>query len=568
MINGGNLMKNKFMLFFKKSLMRKWFVSFILISLIPLLIFVVSAQNTARESVMSYAREQAIASMELIEYNLNKELQQYYYLTYFLSQDKQLQTVTEPEYIYQKLLNGYASSVKRVKYCGIILNNGLVLTNNQPNFTSPNLLKHDFFIKTIKSNGKTCIFNFENDENPFRENILHKNHYIYFTKSFPEKSKGMVFVAINIDSLESAMGSIADRKGSFVYILSDNQKVIFSPFANEIPSVKNKSHYLKLEHKLPMLNATLYGMINVSSAIKNVEQLITFYFIVTILLILFILGLAFVLSRSMIKPIQTLEATMEKVKEGNLSVRCEENEKSGNELQNLSQNLNLLLDHIQELLNQVYVEQLYKRKAEMAALQANIKPHFLYNTLDTLCWMAEQYQADDIVETVEALSQLFRISLSKGSEIISVKNEVLHVTSYLQIQKLRYENKLNYQIEVDENCKNLRVQKLILQPLVENALYHGLKERDDGGNIHIHIYRTEKFLMLEVKDDGVGFPPERLVEVRQALVGVKHIETGVYGMFNVQERLVLSYGKSYGLSIESTFKKGSLCTIIHPILEE
>lgn len=168
--------------------------------------------------------------------------------------------------------------------------------------------------------------------------------------------------------------------------------------------------------------------------------------------------------------------------------------------------------------------------------------------------------------TVEALSTLFRVSLSKGKEIIALEQEVLHVQSYLAIQKVRYEDLVEYSIHVAENCKGMCVQKLILQPLVENAIYHGIKESGRNGHIQIRIWLGDGELYLCVEDDGIGMKPERLEQVHKALKGFMSAKSDVYGVVNVHQRIVLNYGDEYGLSISSEYGVGTITLIKHPII--
>lgn len=172
---------------------------------------------------------------------------------------------------------------------------------------------------------------------------------------------------------------------------------------------------------------------------------------------------------------------MRQAETGDFSIRFSENRQD--EIGQLGQSFNRMIEEISNLIDQVYHEQQRKRETELRVLQEQIKPHFLYNTLDTIQWMAQEHGAQDIVDMVSALTQLFRVGLSKGQEMIPLREELRHVESYLFIQKVRYEDKFDYTISINPGIDQLRVLKVILQPLVENAIYHGIKERRGKGHI-------------------------------------------------------------------------------------
>ena len=199
-------------------------------------------------------------------------------------------------------------------------------------------------------------------------------------------------------------------------------------------------------------------------------------------------------------------------------------------------------------------------------LQAQIKTHFLYNTLDTIQWMAQEHGAYDIIKIVQALTDLFRIILSNGDELI-IKEEIRHVESYLIIQKMRYEEKIQYKISIDESILKCRVIKLTLQPLVENAIYHGVKEKDGKGQIFIYGEIVNNKIHFVVKDNGVGIKVEELNKLNSSLknYSAKNNSNG-YGIFNVNELIKLNYGENFGLSYESVYGEGTTVHIWYPVI--
>jgi two-component system sensor histidine kinase YesM len=226
-----------------------------------------------------------------------------------------------------------------------------------------------------------------------------------------------------------------------------------------------------------------------------------------------------------------------------------------------------MIGRIKELLDAKMKEQENLKKAELRALQAQINPHFLYNTLDTIIWMAESKKTDQVVEIVSALSGFFRISLSKGMDWITIAEEAERIRNYLTIQKMRYRDILDYVIEIDERVQQNTILKLILQPLVENALYHGIKNKRQGGTIFVRAMpRGSEEVVLTVEDDGIGFTPDKLAKLQAELEndsGDIELESG-FGIGNVNKRIRLYYGKPYGLSVQSEYNTGTCVTLVIP----
>lgn len=199
----------------------------------------------------------------------------------------------------------------------------------------------------------------------------------------------------------------------------------------------------------------------------------------------------------------------------------------------------------------IELEQRLKRRAELQALQAQINPHFLYNTLDSIRWKAEAAGVKDISKMVRDLANFFRISISRGREVIPLEQEICHVRSYLDIQKMRYGDRLDYRIEIPEEMRKLYTVKLLIQPLAENAIYHGIKESDRNGTIVISAEEEPGGIRICVHDDGLGIPPETLAILNADLARGVTVSDGGYGIFNVNERVRLYFGPQYGLELKS-----------------
>jgi two-component system sensor histidine kinase YesM len=237
------------------------------------------------------------------------------------------------------------------------------------------------------------------------------------------------------------------------------------------------------------------------------------------------------------------------------------NSSNADELTELGLSFNIMTARIRQLLDEKVKEQENLKKSEMRVLQAQINPHFLYNTLDTIIWLAETNQTGLVVDLVRSLSTFFRVSLSRGKDWIKIRDEIEHVRSYLAIQKVRYRDILEYEINVDNTIFNSTILKLSLQPLVENALYHGIKNKRGGGKIVVNGRQVDpRTVVFEITDTGIGMHPEKLAQIQSALEnGIETVdsEDRGYGIFNVNKRVELYYGKQYGLTIDSKFQQGT-----------
>ena len=233
------------------------------------------------------------------------------------------------------------------------------------------------------------------------------------------------------------------------------------------------------------------------------------------------------------------------------------------EIQHLGLTIRFMVEELQELTDKMVKEQEEKRKNELDALQSQINPHFLYNTLDSIMWMIESERYEDAVSMVQALGRLLRISLSRGKNVISVGDELQHARSYLAIQKYRYKNKFTSYFEVEPDIEQYKTIKLVIQPLIENAIYYGMEYMDGEGEIHIRAYTRDQDLYLEVEDNGPGMPEEQVEHLLTGGEKARQKGSGI-GLKNVNQRIQLYFGTQYGLEIESEPDEGTVVRIHIP----
>ncbi len=302
-------------------------------------------------------------------------------------------------------------------------------------------------------------------------------------------------------------------------------------------------------------------------AYEGMQHMTRNMIIISLVLVAFLVAaatlLVTIIPRSISKPIRYLSNVTKEVAGGNLDVRV--HMEHGAEVKILADSLNVMIEKIQTLIDNVMLEQMRLREAELEILQMQINPHFLYNTLDTIIWLAEAGDKNAVVEMVQTLSDFFRASLNSGKDIVSIESEIRHVSSYLQIQQVRYQDILEYEISINEEIMHCQIPKITLQPLVENALYHGIKYKRGKGKIVVSGYIQDNACVLTVRDDGVGMTRERLLQVQGGLTTKIENSNDFYGLYNVNERIRLKFGEKYGLRIDSVLQEGTVVEVWLPV---
>lgn len=292
--------------------------------------------------------------------------------------------------------------------------------------------------------------------------------------------------------------------------------------------------------------------------------------VIAFLCVFFAILAAYFIARGITRPLQQMVSAMQQVVAGNLAVRIEKTpfqSNPANEFYILQNTFDYMVSKIEDLIAEVYEEQNSKRIAEIRALEMQFNPHFLYNTLDTIKWAALIQKANNAAEMANLLSRLLHISLGKGEETITVAEEIEHVQCYLGIQKLRFNFMIEVNIMVAENTKSLKTPKLILQPIVENAILHGLADKNEGAVLTIRANRIDGKLKFEVEDNGLGFDPQELSAIKESKRKSGEIFSGI-GISNVNQRIQLICGPQYGIQIHSQPQVGTKVEIWLPILTQ
>lgn len=392
---------------------------------------------------------------------------------------------------------------------------------------------------------------------------------------------GVILLDIRHDIIQSSINGVTIGEKGFVFVMDQEDNIVYTPVngivyrvnpkwvkAMEPMSVQIQGGSYQIRSELsPYTGWRTVGVFSMDEVMSSVNTIVYILFTCVIISLVLVVIVSFKFSRTLTNPIFKLKRLMKQAESGDLTVRF--NFEHNDEIGELGQSFNHMIARIDQLIQMVYVEQENKRTAEMKSLQEQIKPHFLYNTLDTISWMARDYDAEDIVRLVDALTNMFRIGLSHGKDIITVKEEITHVSNYLYIQKIRYKDKLNYVIHVDESLYAVEVPKLILQPLVENAIYHGVKAKRGGGTITITGVPEGENLVFTVQDDGAGMLQEKVEELNRRMSERSVLdEKKSFGLFYIRERIQLCYGKGYGVHVESTLGEGTRVTITLPLYQK
>lgn len=539
-------------------------------------------------------------TLQLIE-QVNNTLESYagnmQNVSYLLSMDTEIEKFfaqdgvhTEKEqYSIRKFMQGLSTIYPEIAGILVVNNQGDYISNELYSRMEVNLTKESWYKEAVKNDGIFKIIGHPGNRSIFSHVNYMDREVVTFVRAIlePETQKvmGVVLIDLKLRVIAEATKNVKLGKSGYLMVIDETGEEIYTPedpLINEIPKdlLNNDSGFYsekidgnKLQfiyQKQPFTNWTTVGIFSTKETIEEARTIHLYVIWFVFFVCLFGVTASYYLSNSMSNPIIQLMSDMRKVESGQLSVRYKGDRKD--EIGMLGKSFNKMIIKMNHLLSLTERQEKQKREAELRSLQAHIKPHFLYNTLDTISWMARKRKADDVADVVTSLSRLFRIGLSKGNDIILFSEEITHIHSYLSIQKARYREKLNYTIDYDPQLEHVMILKLVLQPIVENAIYHGIKERKGPGHISITAKENEEQILIIVKDDGKGIPEERLEELRVQLDTIdsmkekneKPVDFG-YGMMNVQARIKLTYGDEYGIVINSEENKGSIVTINLPI---
>lgn len=395
---------------------------------------------------------------------------------------------------------------------------------------------------------------------------------------------GVLLVDMNYSSIEQLLEKAnTDTSGEYVYLMAPDGEIIYHPKQNlihmglyeennteaagyEDTTVKENFHGEKRLVTVKTISYTGWKLISVvpmksfSMGMTGMRNLVVLLVALTVLAVVILNQMV---SARISKPLRRLNDSVKEWEAGNMNPDIYIG--GSMEVEHLGKTLRSTVAQIRQLMDDIVVEQEEKRKSELDALQSQINPHFLYNTLDSIVWMITGERYDDAVFMITQLASLFRISLSKGKTVIKIEDEVKHARNYMNIQKIRYKNSFEVDFQIEEDILDGCIVKLVLQPLLENAIYYGMEFMDGEGEIHVRGYRKDKDVYLEVEDNGLGMPEEDAAELLNGKERPHKHGSGV-GLVNVHSRLKLRFGEAYGLVIHSCPDEGMMVQIHIPYI--
>ncbi|MEK4367012.1 cache domain-containing sensor histidine kinase [Paenibacillus sp. FSL R5-0473] len=511
-----------------------------------------------------------------------------------MNMDTNAETEQNRLYGIKQTLQGFTTLYPEI--AGIVLVNasGDYISNEMYPRAEQSLIQENWYQKASANPGIFMVLGQPKERNLTTHVRYKDDEIVSVARSITDEASGRVRGVIMIDlklrSVSQAARNVTLGKSGYVMVTDAEGQSVYKPEhpliehipTDWFPSGESGTFTADTEGGtlLFMYQSSTFtgwrtvGVFPTRDSISEVRQ-IQFY-VVSFVFVVCLFGLSASLwfSRSIAQPIFRLMSYMRRAETGNL--RPGRWSDRADEIGMLGNSYNRMLAQIRQLISLNELRERQKRDAEMRSLQEHIKPHFLYNTLDTIHWMARKEGAEDVSGMVGALSRLFRIGLSKGQDYIPLHSEIEHMTSYLQIQQTRYRDRLQYTLNIPEELRDLLVLKLLLQPLIENAIYHGIKGRRGPGHIRVEARLEHNRLLLTVQDNGAGMSNERLAEMQHLLeaplASLEASSPGItgksYGMLNVQARLRLSFGDEYGIELDSQEGEGTSVTIIHPLMRE
>ena len=398
--------------------------------------------------------------------------------------------------------------------------------------------------------------------------------------------QAVLLIEMAYQGLEEVLDEVTLGNGGYIYLMDSKGEIIWHPKFELIASGRVKENNLVAAgyddgSREEIFNGTrqtvvtktvgytgwkLVGVIKGTGISLNMLKTRLFIVFVILLIIFIVILINSYISFRVTNPIRELEKSVKELEEGNLDADIYMG--GSYEVQHLGKSVQDMKFRIKGLMQDIVNEHEEKRKSEFDSLQAQINPHFLYNTLDIIVWQIENEKQSEAVHTVTALARFFRLSLGKGKNIVTVKDEIDHVKNYLMIQHMRFKNKFDYEFDIAEDVLELPSLKLMLQPLVENAIYHGMEFMDGDGLITLKAWREEDELYLSVADNGLGMTEDKVETILTGKSASGNGRGSGIGVKNVNERIKLYFGEAYGLTIDSEPDEGTTVIIHLPAKDE
>lgn len=555
----------------------KMMYSYLVISLVSFLVFAFASGGIVTRQLRRSSTVQTEQTISQVENSISVYLQTMEHMIDYIS-SLVLEGNSDFPLLFEKLrfANPEIAGIIFAKSDDSFVSNGLSRVSRDP------FSNESWFMQAKKAQGALVLLRSSAGRNITTEDVFSIDDVFSIAKALidpvTKTFRGVVLFDVRHDIIRNSINNASIGKQGFVFVLDDQDEMVYAPVNSVVHRVNpqwltgdDASVSVDIEGGRYYLQSKVsqafgWQVVGVFPASEVLHDMTTTAYVMAISLLGALLSIAilsYVLSNTITKPLSKLQRLMEQAEAGDFSVRF--NSRYTDEVGSLGDSFNHMLQQIEQLVQQVYTEQKNKRNAEMRILQEQIKPHFLYNTLDTISWLSRENGAEDVVLLVDALTSMFRVGLSKGRESITIKEEICHVSSYLCIQQIRYSTKLSYEIHVPEELENYMVPKLILQPLVENAIYHGIKRKREKGLITVNVTLEDEVLAFQVRDTGPGIAEGKLKTLQSQLQNRSRTEESGFGLFYVNEQVKLSCGAAYGVVLDSEEGSWTTSTVYVPV---
>lgn len=585
------------------SLKNKLTISFIGFSIIPIIILSFFLVKYSSESIQDTVMASALQSNEQVIKNMDSFLEMLSKLSEYPISDssvnkvilKDYTNVRNPEYeraadfntiskfTYDKI-KSFSDNIDSVVLYGV--DTGIIYGRTPTDYLNTFYVDGQFrqekwLKRIIDLNGGRSIIGVHRDlmQSPRGDYVISVGRCIIDPDS--GKRLGVIIINTKVEKLKKLWMDAKITSGSQLYLVDENNNVISGKDSDEI----SRSIYDILGKKMEFKNKdytidTLMGqevyLISSTSAISGwkvinlvprrellsyTDRIFSIAFISIPLGIILSMLIAVFIATGITRPLYKLNQKMKQIGKGNLDLSFDT---CGGEVGDISRTAQKMLDEIKRLINRIYMEEEEKRNAEMLALQSQINPHFIYNTMNVIKWMAHIQGAPGIEKALASLSALLSFTARVSGDFISVNREVEFIQNYLEILSLRYYNKFSVIYDIDDNARRYKTLKFLLQPVVENSVFHGFEGLQRKGTLKIMIYYEENKLIFKVEDDGNGIDND----VLSRIFDEKELKSGrklnSIGLFNVQKRIKLHFGEQYGVWVDSKLNEGTCTTIIIP----
>ncbi|MDI3529369.1 MAG: two-component system, sensor histidine kinase YesM [Thermoanaerobacter sp.] len=547
-------------------LYKKILLSYILIIVIPLIMVAAITGNITSRYINEEVKKTTFQTLNQANKNISKMLENMKNAILYVSMNKELQynlsrnggetpfqinrevTAIRNSILYPGIFNENYSSIEIFA----LHKNQYPMRLEQNDVMSSKVVENkEWYKKTIQQNGR--LYWYINDD--FGKQMISVSRLVFDIKNFA-KPIAVISVDMDMSKVASVVSDIHLGKTGKVYLVDDKGKLIYSEdksflyrYTTKLYNSSSGSDFITINgnkimviyNTLPQNGWKLVGMVSMAELNEKAEMIRNFIYLTALLSLVIAALISLYFSYSISQPIIKLATKMKKVEKGNFNISVEEN--WGGEIGVLYSSFNYMIKRINELIHEVYLSKIKEKDAELKALQAQINPHFLYNTLDTVNWLAVKHNVPEISKIVNSLASILRYSINKGNDVTTVDKELKHVESYITIQKIRFKDKFEVSFNIDKRILHYKTIKLILQPLVENAIIHGIETYEGKGKILINGYLDDGKIVFEVINNGNPID----LDLVNKLLDSPSEDKDSYGIQNVNERIKLYYGEEYGL---------------------